>query len=125
MLVCALARLVIDDPDLNLISASFLENLYFSISFSNNGKSEIISLIAERTGATKAETERVYNETFNVFKEELAKGNNIAVNGFGTFKVSERNARNCRNPKTGETINVPAHKAVSFKVGSELKKSVN
>lgn len=88
-------------------------------------KSEIISLIAERTGATKAETERVYNETFNVFKEELAKGNNIAVNGFGTFKVSERNARNCRNPKTGETINVPAHKAVSFKVGSELKKSVN
>ena len=42
-------------------------------------KSEIISLIAERTGATKAETERVYNETFNVFKEELAKGNNIAV----------------------------------------------
>lgn len=88
-------------------------------------KSEIISLIAERTGVTKADAERVYNETFNVFKEELAKGNNIAVNGFGTFKVNERNARNCRNPKTGETINVPAHKAVSFKVGSELKKSVN
>ena len=88
-------------------------------------KSEIISLIAERTSVTKADAERVYNETFNIFKEELSKGNNIAVNGFGTFKVSERNARNCRNPKTGETINVPAHKAVSFKVCSELKKSVN
>lgn len=88
-------------------------------------KSEIISLIAERTSVTKADAERVYNETFNIFKEELSKGNNIAVNGFGTFKVSERNARNCRNPKTGETINVPAHKSVSFKVGSELKKSVN
>lgn len=88
-------------------------------------KSEIISLIAERTSVTKADAERVYNETFNIFKEELSKGNNIAVNGFGTFKVNERNARNCRNPKTGETINVPAHKAVSFKVGSELKKSVN
>ena len=88
-------------------------------------KTEIISLIAERTGVTKADAERVYNETFNIFKEELSKGNNIAVNGFGTFKVNERNARNCRNPKTGETINVPAHKAVSFKVGSELKKSVN
>jgi len=88
-------------------------------------KSEIISLIAERTGVTKADAERVYNETFNIFKEELSKGNNIAVNGFGTFKVNERNARNCRNPKTGEKINVPAHKAVSFKVGSELKKSVN
>lgn len=88
-------------------------------------KSEMISALAERTGATKAEVERVYNETFNLIKEELGKGNNVSVNGFGTFKVSDRKARTCRNPQTGETINVAACKAVSFKVAKDLKESVN
>lgn len=88
-------------------------------------KAEIIEVLAEKTGLTKADVVRVYEGTFDLFKEELGKGNDVAVSGFGTFKVSERAARTCRNPRTGETINVDACKAVSFKVGKDLKETVN
>lgn len=88
-------------------------------------KSEIISALAERTGVSKAEAERIYNETFNIFKEELAKGNSISINGFGSFKVSERAARDGINPLTKQPLHIPAKKAVSFKAGKDLKDTVN
>ncbi len=88
-------------------------------------KSEIIDMLAAKTGLTKADVERVYNETFDLFKGELAKGNNVAVAGFGTFKISNRAAREGRNPQTGATMKIPASKAVSFKAGSALKEAVN
>ncbi len=50
----------------------------------------------------KADAERVFNETFNIFKEELSKMNSVSINGFGTFKISERAAREGHNPMTGE-----------------------
>lgn len=68
---------------------------------------------------------RTHKKNFWFNDEELGKGNDVAVAGFGTFKVSERAARTCRNPRTGETINVDACKAVSFKVGKDLKETVN
>lgn len=88
-------------------------------------KTEIISAIAESTGESKAAVEKIYNATFELIKSELSKGENVSIAGFGVFKVNARKARTCRNPQTGEAINVPACKAVSFKVGSDLKKSVN
>lgn len=88
-------------------------------------KSEIIDMLAAKTGLTKADVERVYNETFDLFKGELAKGNNVQVAGFGTFKISNRAAREGRNPLTGETIQIKASKNVSFKAGSALKEAVN
>ncbi len=88
-------------------------------------KSEIIDMLAAKTGLTKADVERVYNETFDLFKGELAKGNNVAVAGFGTFKISNRAAREGRNPQTGATMKIPASKSVSFKAGSALKEAVN
>lgn len=88
-------------------------------------KSEIIDMLAAKTGLTKADVERVYNETFDLFKGELAKGNNVAVAGFGTFKISNRAARDGRNPSTGETIHIKASKNVAFKAGSALKEAVN
>lgn len=88
-------------------------------------KAEIIAALAERTGVSKADAERVYNETFNIFKEELSKKNSVSVNGFGTFKISERAAREGRNPMTGEKIQIAASKSVSFKVAKDLKESVN
>ena len=51
-------------------------------------KAEIIEALAEKTGLTKADVARVYEGTFDLFKEELGKGNDVAVSGFGTFKVS-------------------------------------
>lgn len=88
-------------------------------------KSEIIEAIANQTGLTKADVERVYNATFDLFKEELGKGNSISVAGFGTFKITERAARDGRNPQTGETIHIAASKGVNFKAGTALKEIVN
>ena len=88
-------------------------------------KSEMISVIAEKTGVSKTEAEKVFNATFDMFKEELAKGEKVSVAGFGTFKISERAAREGRNPLTGEKLQIAASKSVSFKAGTELKKVVN
>ena len=88
-------------------------------------KSEIIALIAENTELSKADVERVYNATFDLFKDELANGNKISVSGFGTFDISERAEREGRNPQTGETIKIAASKSVKFKAGKELKEKVN
>lgn len=88
-------------------------------------KSEMIEALANQTGLTKADVERVFNGTFDLFKSELEKGNSVAVSGFGTFKISERAARDGRNPQTGETIHIAASKSVSFKAGSALKEIVN
>ena len=60
-----------------------------------------------------------------MFKDELAKGNDVAISGFGSFKVSKRAAREGRNPQTNEKIKIPARKAVTFKAGSALKDIVN
>ena len=84
-------------------------------------KSEMIEALANQTGLTKADVEKVFNGTFDLFKSELEKGNNVSVAGFGTFKISERSAREGRNPQTGETIQIAASKSVSFKAGSALK----
>ena len=80
-------------------------------------KSEMIEALAKETGLTKTDVEKVFNE--------LGKGNNVAVAGFGTFKVSKRAARTGRNPQTGETIKIAASKSVGFKAGSALKETVN
>ena len=85
----------------------------------------MIEVLANQTGLTKADVERVFNGTFDLFKSELEKGNNVTVSGFGTFKISERAARDGRNPQTGETIHIAASKSVSFKAGSALKEVVN
>lgn len=88
-------------------------------------KSEMIEVLSSKTGLSKADTEKMFNATFDLFKEELAKGNKVSVAGFGTFKISERSAREGRNPQTGETIQIAASKSVSFKAGTELKSKVN
>ena len=88
-------------------------------------KAEIIEALAEKTGLTKADVARVYEGTFELFKEELGKGNDVAVAGFGTFKVSERAAREGRNPQTGETMKIAASKSPKFKAGKALKDTVN
>lgn len=85
----------------------------------------MIEALAERTGLSKADAEKMFNATFDLFKEELSKGNKVSVAGFGVFKISERAARDGRNPQTGETIHIAASKSVSFKAGTELKAKVN
>lgn len=88
-------------------------------------KAEMIETLATATGLSKADTEKVFNATFDLFKSELEKGNEVSVSGFGKFKISERAARTGRNPATGETIEIKASKSVAFKVGKELKDKLN
>ena len=88
-------------------------------------KSEIIEALANKTGFSKADVTKVYEETFELFKEELGKGNDVSVAGFGNFKISERAARDGINPLTKEPLHIDAKKVVSFKAGSALKEIVN
>ena len=85
----------------------------------------MIEAIATSTGVSKTDAEKVFNATFDLFKDELSKGEKVSVAGFGVFKISERAARDGRNPQTGETIKIAASKSVSFKAGTALKEEVN
>lgn len=60
-----------------------------------------------------------------IFKETLAKGEDISLRGFGTLSVVEREERTARHFKTGDTIVIPAHRSVKFKLGNELKEAIN
>ena len=88
-------------------------------------KAELVEAIAEKTGLTKADANRALEATFEVITAALKKGERVPVAGFGTFNVSKRKAREGRNPQTGETVKIPARKAVTFKAGTALKETVN
>lgn len=87
-------------------------------------KPELISAIAEKTGAKKKEAEAFLNAFVETVEEALAKGDKVSLIGFGTFGVRERAARKGVNPKTGKPINIPATKAPYFKAGKTLKEKV-
>ena len=65
------------------------------------------------------------SEMIEALANELVKGNKVSIAGFGTFKITERAARDGRNPQTGETIHIAASKGVNFKAGTELKDKIN
>ena len=88
-------------------------------------KSELVAAIAERTETTKAAAELALKTTLEVISEELASGGEITLIGFGTFKVTKREAREGRNPQTGEKMKIAAKNAVKFKPGKSLDEGVN
>ena len=88
-------------------------------------KVELVEAVAEKTGLTKADATRATDAVIATVTEALVNGDKVPLVGFGTFAVSERAAREGRNPRTGETVTIPARKAVSFKAGSALKDAVN
>lgn len=81
--------------------------------------------VAEKAGISMADAGSAVSAVLDTITEALAKGDKIALVGFGNFEVSERAAREGRNPATGETIQIAASKAVKFKAGKALKDSVN
>ena len=87
-------------------------------------KTELISKVAEKSGMTKKDTEKVVNEVFDVISDQLAKEDKVQLIGFGTFEVRERAAREGRNPSTGEVIQIEATKVPAFKAGKALKEKV-
>jgi DNA-binding protein HU-beta len=87
-------------------------------------KSELISVVAEKAGLTKKDTEKVVNAVFDGITDALAQGDKVQVIGFGTFDVRERKSREGRNPATGDTITIPAVKVPVFKAGKALKDTI-
>ena len=88
-------------------------------------KTELVAAIAERTELTKKDADQALKAFIDVVGDELSKGEKIQLAGFGTFEVTERAARDGINPRTKETIHIPAYKAPKFKAMKSLKEKVN
>ena len=83
--------------------------------------SDLIDAVASSTGSTKADAKKNVDAVVAAISNSLAAGNEVALNGFGKFKVKDRNAREGRNPATGETIQIAASKSVGFSASKKLK----
>ncbi len=89
-------------------------------------RSALIEKVAERVdGLTLKQTEIVVETVFDSIKEALRRGEKIEIRGFGNFRLKERQPRKARNPKTGESVDVPQKKAIRFKAGKALKEALN
>jgi len=89
-------------------------------------KSGLIEEVAKRTPhISKKDTEVVVNTIFDAMIESLRGGDRIEIRGFGSFQVKIREARDGRNPKTGEPVHISAKRTPFFKVGKELKEMVD
>jgi integration host factor subunit beta len=88
-------------------------------------KSELVERLADRAKITKKRAEQVVNLVFDQMAQALKRGERIEIRGFGSFTSKSYDAYTGRNPRTGETIHVPAKRLPFFKVGKELKERVD
>lgn len=87
-------------------------------------KSEFLRAVAEDSCMSIKDVTKVFESVQTVVTNGLSNGERITITGFGTFEAKHRNARTCRNPLTGESINVPAKVVPSFKPGNMLKEAL-
>ena len=87
-------------------------------------KTELVAAVAEKTGMSKKDSEKAVNAAFDSITEALVAGEKVQLVGFGAFEVKERSARIGRNPKTKESIEIPASVVPVFKAGKALKDTV-
>jgi DNA-binding protein HU-beta len=88
-------------------------------------KTELVEAIAEASGQTKVDAEKLVAAFVDTITGALSAGDKVTIPGFGAFSVSDRQARTGRNPSTGEVINIAASKTPKFSAGSGLKAAVN
>jgi nucleoid DNA-binding protein len=88
-------------------------------------KQQLIEIVSAQTRQQKAEVEAVIESFIEKVGEALCLGERVDLRGFGNFVVKQRQARQARNPRTGETISISAKKAVIFKSGRELSERIN
>ena len=87
-------------------------------------KTDLVNAIAEKTGLSKKDSEAALKAVTATIADSLKNGEKVQLVGFGTFEVRERAAKTGRNPRTGETMQIPASKLPAFKAGSDLKAAV-
>lgn len=88
-------------------------------------KAELVAAMAEQAGLSKKDAEAALKAFTDVVSDELKNGGKVQLVGFGTFEVSERAARDGRNPQTGKVMKIAASKAPKFKAGKALKDELN
>ena len=88
-------------------------------------KADLVMEVAKQTSLTKKESETIVKTIFGSISEALSSGDKVELRGFGSFRVRDRKSRQGRNPKTGDTVNVPAKKVPFFKAGKELRALVD
>lgn len=84
-------------------------------------KAELIAKLAEDAGITKTQANAALDSFIEAVTKSLKSGDKVTLVGFGTFSVSKRQARNGRNPQTGEVIKIKAKKVARFKAGKDLQ----
>lgn len=89
------------------------------------GKADVVSAMADKAGITKKEAGAAYDAIVDYVTTMCKKGERCSVPGLGSFNVTSRKARKGRNPRTKETIMIPASKNVRFKAGKDLRDAVN
>ena len=88
-------------------------------------KAQLVEQIAEKSELSRREAEQAVDAALQTIEEELARGSEITLTGFGKFHVAERGARQGRNPQTGEPIQIKASRVPRFSAGAKLKQVVN
>jgi integration host factor subunit beta len=88
-------------------------------------KAELVEKVADKIQLTKKQTEAVVNILLNCITEALSAGDKVELRGFGSFRIRNRNPREGRNPKTGDTVQIPAKRVPFFKAGKELREMVD
>jgi integration host factor subunit beta len=88
-------------------------------------KADLVEKVSSKIEINKKETENIIGIIFQSITESLSEGGKVEIRGFGSFRIRERNARTARNPKSGESVNVPAKKVPFFKAGKELREMVD
>lgn len=88
-------------------------------------KSDVIDQVADRAGLSKKDASEAVDAMLSAIEDALRRGSEVTFSGFGKFSVSQRGAREGRNPATGERIHIAASKAPKFTAGAGLKKAVN
>ncbi len=88
-------------------------------------KNDLIAVVADSAGLSKADAARAVDAALDSISGALSNGDEVRLVGFGTFSVAHRAAGKGRNPRTGETIDIPASKQPRFKAGKALKDAIN
>lgn len=88
-------------------------------------KAELVEIISEETGVNKKDTGIIVNLIMENIGQALVMGDKVELRGFGSFKVKTRRSRQARNPRTGDSVEVPAKRVPFFKASNELKAGLN
>ncbi len=88
-------------------------------------KADLAVMVNEMIGGTKSQSENVVNSLFDTIANAMAKGDDVDISGFGKFQGVMRAARDARNPRSGETVKVLAHRAPKFKAAKGLKDRIH